>query len=76
MLQGFERMRLVDHLRNGPKSFEIGTIGSDSVNADISNQEHAHLAFGLSFSSKQSRQHIDVLLPGFNDCHCLTSLDF
>jgi hypothetical protein len=69
-------MRLVDHLGNCPDSFKIGAIRSYSVNANISNKEHAHFAFGLSFSSKQPCQHINILFPRFYDCHWLTSLDF
>ena len=75
MLQRFERMLLVDHLGNGPDSFEIGTVRSYSVNADVSDQEHAHFAFGLGFGSKQPCQHIDILLSGFYDCHWLASFD-
>ncbi|GJM79696.1 hypothetical protein HMSSN139_21920 [Paenibacillus sp. HMSSN-139] len=69
-------MRLVNHLGNGPDSYKIGTIRSDSVNAHSSNMEHAHFAFGLGLGSKQPCQHIDILLPGFYDCHSLTSFDF
>lgn len=76
VLQGFERMRLVNHLGNSPKSLKIRAIRSYSINADISNKEHAHFAFGLGLGSKQPCQHINILLPGLYDCHCLTSLDF
>ena len=76
MMQRFERMRLVDHLRNRPNAFKIGAIRSYSVNANIPYKEHTLLAFGLSFSSKQPCQHINVLFSGFYDSHWLTSLDF
>jgi hypothetical protein len=76
MLQRFESMRLVYHLGNRPEFLKIGAIRPYSVNADVSDKEHAHLAFGFGFGSKQSCQHIDILLPGFYDCHRLTSLAF
>jgi hypothetical protein len=76
MLQCFERMRLVDHLGNCSDPFKIGAIRSYSVNANISDKEHAHFTFGLGFGSKQPCQHINILLPGLYDCHRLTSLDF
>jgi len=69
MLQRFERMRLVNHLGNCPNSLEIGAIRSYSVNANISDKEHAHFAFGLGFSSKQPCQHINILFSGLYDCH-------
>jgi hypothetical protein len=76
MLQGFERVRLVDHLRNRTYFFEVGAVPSYSVNADVSDKEHAHFAFGLGFRPKQPCQHIDILFPGFDDRHWLTSLAF
>jgi hypothetical protein len=76
MLQRFERMRLVNHLGNGADALEIGAVRSDSVNANISNEEHAPFALGLRFRSQQPGQHVNILASGLYDCHGLTSLAF
>lgn len=75
MMQSFKRMRLINHLGNGPYSFKIGAIRSYPVNANISNKEHTHFAFTHSFGSKQPCQHVNITASGFYDCHRLTSLD-
>jgi hypothetical protein len=69
----FESMRLVDHLRDGANSSEIGAIRPNPVDSDIADQQFPNRSFSFRFRTEQPSQQRHILVPRPDYRHFLTS---